>query len=83
MVKTILISSEDDAGNKFSTSLNNLTMDSRDTKAYVTAEFEGISPNGDKVLDTQKFNIKTSVPELNGNELFSILAKSGSLLTYV
>ena len=74
---SIVISSEDDAGNKFSTSLNNLTMDSRDTKAYVTAEFEGISPNGDKVLDTQKFNIKTSVPEGILSWNFDIRSENG------
>ena len=60
---SIVISSEDEAGNSFQTKIASLTLDSRETKAYVTAENEGISPNGDKVLDTQKFDIKTSVAD--------------------
>ena len=77
-IYSIVISSEDAAGNKFSTALNNLTMDSRETKAYVIAELEGISPNGDKVLDTQKFNIKTSVPEGILSWNFDIRSENGT-----
>ncbi len=60
---SIVLSSEDEAGNSFSTKISGLTLDSRETKAYVTAENEGISPNGDKVLDTQKFDIRTTVSD--------------------
>lgn len=62
-VYSIVIYSTDDAGNSFSTELKGLTLDNRETKAYITAEYEGISPNNDKVLDVQKFEIKTSVTD--------------------
>lgn len=62
-VYSIVISSTDEAGNSFSTTMSGFTLDTRETKVYVTAENEGISPNGDKVLETQKFNIKLSVPD--------------------
>ena len=60
---SILIHSTDDAGNTFSTELKGLALDNRETKGYITAEYEGISPNNDKVLDTQKFDIKTTVTD--------------------
>lgn len=59
----IVIFSTDDAGNSFSTELKGITLDNRETKAYVTAEYEGISPNADGILDTQKFEINTSVKD--------------------
>ncbi len=60
---SIVISSTDDAGNSFSTELSKLVLDNRETKAYITAELEGISPNNDGVLDAQKFEIRTTVAE--------------------
>ena len=57
----ILIFATDDAGNKCETELKNIVLDNREVKAYVTAEYDGISPNNDKVLDSQVFNINTSV----------------------
>lgn len=59
----IVIHSTDDAGNSFSTELKGITLDNRETKAYITAEYEGISPNNDGYLDTQKFEIRTSVAD--------------------
>ena len=59
----IVIFSTDDAGNSFSTELKGITLDNRETKAYITAEYEGISPNNDGYLDTQKFEIRTSVAD--------------------
>ncbi len=59
----VLISCTDDAGNKFSTELQNIKLDNRETKLYLTADYEGISPNDDGVLDVQVFEIKTSVKE--------------------
>ena len=58
-----MIFSTDDAGNSFSTELKGITLDNRETKAYITAEYEGISPNNDGYLDTQKFEIRTSVAD--------------------
>lgn len=60
---SIIIHSTDDAGNSFSTELKNLALDNRETKGYITAEYEGISPNNDGVFDTQKFEIKTTVTD--------------------
>lgn len=62
-IYSIVISSTDLAGNAFSTTMSGFTLDTRDTKIYITAESEGISPNGDKVLDSQKFDIKSSVKD--------------------
>lgn len=59
----IVIYSTDDAGNSFSTELKGLTLDNRETKGYIVAEYEGISPNGDKIFDTQKFEITTTVAD--------------------
>lgn len=60
---SIVIYCTDDAGNSFSTELKKLVLDNRETKAYITAELEGISPNNDGVLDAQKFEIRTTVAE--------------------
>ena len=60
---SIVIYSTDDAGNSFSTEIKNIVLDSRETKLYLTAEYEGISPNNDKVLDVQEFAVNASVTE--------------------
>lgn len=60
---SLVIESQDDAGNSFSTEIKGITLDSREVKAYVMTENDGISPNGDGVLDTQKFTIRTTVPD--------------------
>jgi len=60
---SIVIHSTDDAGNSFSTELKGLVLDNRETKGYITAEYEGISPNGDNTLETQKFEIRTTVTD--------------------
>ncbi len=75
---SIVISSTDDAGNTFSTSLKNLTLDSRETKIYITAAEEGISPNGDSLFDTQKFDIRASVPEGILTWHFDIRSENGT-----
>ena len=60
---SIVVFCTDDAGNSFSTDLNGIVLDNRETKIYLTAEREGISPNNDNVLDTQTFEVRTSVKE--------------------
>lgn len=77
-IYSIVISSTDEAGNAFSTTMSGFTLDSRETKIYVTAENEGISPNGDKILDTQKFNIKASVPDGILTWKFDIRSENGT-----
>lgn len=77
-IYSIVISSTDEAGNAFSTTMSGFTLDSRETKIYVTAENEGISPNADKILDTQKFNIKASVPDGILTWKFDIRSENGT-----
>jgi len=60
---SIVVHSTDDAGNSFFTEIAGLVLDSRETKIYVTAEYDGISPNGDGVLDAQKFTVRPSVTD--------------------
>ena len=76
-VYSLVFSSTDEAGNSFSTSMKNLTLDARETKAYIITEFEGISPNGDNVLDTQKFEIKATVTENITSWNFEIRQEDG------
>ena len=76
-IYSIQISSKDEAGNKFSTVLNALTLDSRETKAYITAEVDGISPNADGKVDAQKFSIKTTVKDGIKSWNFDIRSENG------
>lgn len=74
----IVIFSTDDAGNSFSTELKGITLDNRETKAYITAEYEGISPNNDGYLDTQKFEIHTSVADNIKSWNFDVRKEDGT-----
>lgn len=58
---TIVLSATDAALNSFSVTLPKVTLDTRDIKGYITAEHEGISPNGDGYLDTQTFTFALTV----------------------
>ena len=62
-VYSMNFSVRDEAGNSFSSDIKNITLDNRETKVYLIADNEGISPNGDGVLDNQGFEIKTTVSE--------------------
>lgn len=77
---SIVIYCTDDAGNNFSTEIKNIVMDNRETKIYLTAEYEGISPNNDKVLDVQTFNIKASVKEDLASWTFNIKNEKGNVV---
>ena len=74
----IVIFSTDDAGNSFSTELKGITLHNRETKAYITAEYEGISPNNDGYLDTQKFEIRTSVADNIKSWNFDVRKEDGT-----
>jgi len=75
---SIVIYATDDAGNSFSTEMKGLVLDNRETKAYITAEYEGISPNSDKNLDVQKFEIRTTVTDSILSWNFDIRKEDGT-----
>ncbi len=60
---TFTITSTDKAGNKVEASIENIEIDNRLATAYATIEYEAFSPNGDDILDTQTFTIRTSVSD--------------------
>lgn len=60
---SLLVSSTDDAGNKFEKSIENIILDSRVVKAYLTCSYEGISPLSTTGLTQQKFGLRTSVTD--------------------
>lgn len=60
---SFVITSEDKAGNKSECVLENLQVDSRPAKTFVTAKEEKFSPNGDGILDLQTFSITTTPSE--------------------
>lgn len=59
----IVFASEDAAGNKGSAEIANIAVDNRETKAYVVADVDAFSPNGDNFLETQKCTIRTTLAE--------------------
>jgi len=75
---SIVISSTDEAGNAFSTTLGGITLDNREVKAYVTTALDGISPNGDNTLDSQLFTIRTTVPDGILSWKFDVCKEDGS-----
>ncbi len=75
---TLVLASEDEAGNRFSTKVSNITLDTRETKAYVTTALDGISPNGDNFKDTQKFTIRTTLKEGISSWHFNICGADGT-----
>lgn len=75
---SLTVSSIDAAGNKGSASLNPLTLDNRETKAYITTELEGISPNGDGKFESQKFNVKMTLTEGISAWSFEIVDQNGN-----
>jgi flagellar hook assembly protein FlgD len=77
-IYSITIGSTDDAGNKFSTVFNGIALDTREVKAYVTTEADGISPNGDGVLDSQTFSIRTTVADGILSWNFDVCNESGN-----
>ena len=77
-IYSIVFTSTDDAGNTFTSTIAGLTLDSRETKAYLTADLEGISPNGDSKFDTQKFEITLTVADGIKSWIFNVRKEDGS-----
>ena len=77
---SIVFYSSDNAGNSFSTEIKNVSVDNRETKIYLTAEYEGISPNNDKYLDSQIFEIKATVTQDIDDWKFEIKREDGAVV---
>jgi len=73
-----IITAQDAAGNKASTEIKNITIDTRDAKLYLTASENMFSPNGDNIKDIQNFSIKTTLAEGITNWNFEILDENGN-----
>lgn len=76
-IYSFTVSAEDEAGNSTSATISNITSDTREAKAYVTAALSAISPNGDGVKDEQTFNIRTSLTDGIASWKFSIVDSNG------
>ena len=75
-----VVSAEDEAGNSTSVEMGGINLDTREAKAYVTAALTGFSPNGDKVKDTQSFNIRASLQDGMDGWQFYVSDKNGNLI---
>lgn len=73
----IIISSQDKAGNKFLKTFENVILDTRATKVFVTTKYEGISPLSETGLKSQKFNVTLSVDDGIKNWTFDVLDSFG------
>ncbi|MGP1593634.1 MAG: FlgD immunoglobulin-like domain containing protein [Treponema sp.] len=70
---------EDAAGNKTVRVIENITIDSRVPKAYLTAELPVFSPNGDGVKDVQNITVHTNIKD--GLETWSLAILATDNLT--
>ena len=66
----LVFASEDAAGNKGGAEIANIVLDSREAKAYIIAELEAFSPNGDDFLETQKISLRPTLKD--GVESWSV-----------
>ncbi len=71
---TLTITATDAAGNTGSAKIQHIKVDTREAKAYVTADYDAISPNGDGFRDSQKFVIKAAFTDSIESWSFSILS---------
>lgn len=62
-IYSVTVKSEDEAGNKASYIVKQVTVDTRPVKAYITAAYEGFSPLSEAGLTQQKINLRTSVTD--------------------
>ncbi len=77
---TITFSSQDAAGNATVVKTPAFALDKRETKAYVTAEYDAFSPNGDGNLDSQKIDMRLSLSEGIEKWSFGIYSPEGKLV---
>ena len=72
------ISSEDEAGNVASRTIEGITVDSRAPQVYITAELSAFSPNGDSIADIQSFSIGANIRDSIESWEISIVPAEGS-----
>ena len=72
------VSAQDPAGNRKTLSLDNIIIDSRVPKAYITAELPAFSPNGDGIKDTQNLTVHTTLKDGLASWEISITAADNS-----
>ncbi|MBQ0050721.1 MAG: OmpA family protein [Treponema sp.] len=73
----IAFAATDAAGNSNNAEIGNIKVDKRETKAYLTADLDAFSPNGDGYLESQKFAIRTTLAEGIESWSFSIVSPEG------
>ena len=71
------ISCTDKAGNKVAKKIDNIQMDTRSVKAYITSELDAFSPNADGTKDAQKLSIRTNLTEGIESWKVSVLDSTG------
>ena len=75
---SLAVYSVDVAGNRGEDKILNITVDKRETGAYVTAADELISPNGDGFKEEEVLSVKTLLNDGIKNWAFNVIAKDGS-----
>ncbi|MBQ2080902.1 MAG: OmpA family protein, partial [Treponema sp.] len=76
----IVFSSEDAAGNKGTAEISNVRIDTREAKAYITAELDAFSPNGDSFLESQKLSLRPSLKDGVESWSVSIVSPEGKVI---
>ena len=70
----------DPAGNRGSSKIDSVRVDTREARAFITLAESGISPNGDGVVDSQNFNVRTTLAEGLTTWTFSIMNPLGTVV---
>jgi flagellar hook assembly protein FlgD/outer membrane protein OmpA-like peptidoglycan-associated protein len=72
-----VVSSTDKAGNRTQKSVEDITIDTRETSVYVTATRSGFSPNGDGKFDDLRFSFIVKLKEGVSSWKFELADSSG------
>lgn len=76
----IVFLSEDAAGNKGTAEIASVQVDNREAKAYITAEHDAFSPNGDSFLESQKLSLRPSLKDGVESWSVSIVSPEGKVV---
>ncbi|MCR4822227.1 MAG: OmpA family protein [Treponema sp.] len=76
----MVFASEDAAGNKGSAEIADIRLDTREAKAYITAEYDAFCPNGDGYLEAQKLAIRPSLKDGLESWSLSIVTPEGKVV---